>query len=303
MNKQTVTVAPEGFKIVVSTKQRRDCSAAYLVLRSAGIVAEATRIKGVWHLIVRDADYPKSVAELEAYRAENANVAASTKTSEVQHTGAATGIVVYAIVLVTLAILDFQSLHGINWHLIGSSQAGRVVDGELWRVVTALTLHADVEHLGGNLVFGALFGFIAGRVLGGGLGWLAIVLAGGLGNWINAMVQPAEHTSIGASTAVFAALGIAVAHALRHRSDDHSSRLKRWSPLIAGVVLFGFTGIGGERTDVLAHVTGFLAGLITGWISSALSKEILSSGKVQTICGGLALALIGFAWFAAIVAS
>src|SRR5438132_399884 len=47
-----------------------------------------------------------------------------------------------------------------------------------------------------------------GRLLGPGLGTWLVLLAGAGGNALNAWVHVAHHTSIGASTAVFGALGI-----------------------------------------------------------------------------------------------
>ena len=73
--------------------------------------------------------------------------------------------------------------------------------------MTALGLHADSVHLAGNLVFGLVFGFLAGERLGWGLAWFGMLLAGALGNTLNAFVQAPDHTSVGASTAVFATLG------------------------------------------------------------------------------------------------
>jgi rhomboid protease GluP len=122
-------------------------------------------------------------------------------------------------------------------------EAGRVTSGEWWRTVTALTLHVDLAHLGANLVFGALFGLLAGQALGGGVAWLLIVMAGALGNFANAWLQLPEHISIGASTAVFSALGLIVVHAVR---PDAASRepVRRWSPVVGGVLLLAFLGVG-----------------------------------------------------------
>lgn len=107
--------------------------------------------------------------------------------------------------------------------------------------------------------FGAVFGLLAGRVLGGGVAWLTILLGGALGNGINVMIQEPTHRSIGASTPVFAAMGVLVAYALRPRESHDDTLLKRWTPLIGGSLLLAFTRVEGERTDVAAHCTGFLA--------------------------------------------
>ena len=159
-----------------------------------------------------------------------------------------------------------------------------------------MTLHVDVGHLLSNVAFGALFGSLVGRILGGGVAWLVIVSAGAIGNLINAMVQDSAHSSIGASTAVFAALGVLVSHALRPRSAVHQKAFRRWSPLIGGVLLFATMGVGDERTDVTAHMTGFLSGMLIGWAVCRLPSPVLASRVVQGLSGILAVALVLVAW-------
>ena len=109
-------------------------------------------------------------------------------------------------------------------------------------------------------------------------------------------MQPETHTSIGASTAVFAALGLLVAHALRNRGPVRETLLKRWSPLIGGVVLLAMTGVGGERTDVMAHVTGFVAGMLMGWLACSLPLAWLTNVVVQRVAGVATIALVMIAW-------
>ena len=62
------------------------------------------------------------------------------------------------------------------------------------------------------------------------------------------------------------------------------------------LVIFGFTGIGGENTDVTAHATGLLAGLVLGWVGAALPSDWLSSRRVQQASGVVALMLVVIAW-------
>lgn len=200
-----------------------------------------------------------------------------------------------------VAVFATRWSFGIDWFFAGRMEAGRVMAGEWWRIVTALTLHLDAGHIMGNLAFGGVFGFLAGRVLGGGVAWLAIVVAGALGNLMNAAVQAPTHLSIGASTAVFAALGVIVSHALRPRAAVPEKTLKRWSPLIGGVLLLAFTGVGGERTDIVAHVTGFFGGLLIGWAACRLPDRWLASRLVQRLAGFTAIAVVVSAWIVALV--
>ncbi len=152
----------------------------------------------------------------------------------------------------------------------------------------------------------------------GGGAWLVILLGGALGNAMNAWVQPAQHVSIGASTAVFSALGVMVVFAfipaITKQADGSSKpntdaapeasdiigHFKRWSPLVGGVSLLALLGVGDERTDVIAHVTGFFAGLIVGWLGCRLPRQWLRSRKIQALMGCASCLLIVLAWIVAL---
>ena len=174
--------------------------------------------------------------------------------------------------------------------------------GEWWRTVTALTLHADAAHLVANMAGGIFFGYFVNRSLGASLGWLLILLSGVFGNALSAAVfYPSTRISIGASTAVFGALGILAGFGmLTFRSMGPGvSRWSRTVPLIGAVALLALLGTGDERTDVVAHLCGFLAGLFLGavvarfnWLrpKGAAAKRILYAGS---------LGLVGTAWVAA----
>lgn len=284
-------------KTILQTNNRAECFEARLVLESIGVPADVFGDHREWRLVVGEADYQRATQELDSYNAEKRSSKQERKTEAIELPAAVRGVICYSAVIILVAVCASHGLHDLPWMSQGRMLSGDVMSGQWWRVVTALTLHLDFGHLLSNLAFGAVFGFLAGRVLGGGMAWLAIVIAGGLGNLLNAMVQLPTHASIGASTAVFAALGIVVAHALKPAIWAREEKLlKRWSPLIAGVVLLAMTGVGGERTDVTAHVTGFLAGLATGWIGSRLPIRWLVNPRVQTLAGIQAIVLVAIAW-------
>lgn len=287
---------PPDFETVFRTRDRGECRESCLVLEAAGIAAEAGYRDGWWLLSVDRNDLATSTAELDAYRRENSDRSTPRSATVPVYEGAAAAVLVYAGIIILVAILTAHWAFGLEWLSAGRMQAGRVMRGEWWRSVTALTLHLDAGHAIANLVFGAVFGLLAGRLFGGGVAWLAIVAAGALGNVINAALQSPAHTSIGASTAVFAALGLIVSHALRPPTPVPEKAMKRWSPLIGGGVLFALTGMGGARTDVLAHLTGFSAGLLIGSIGCRLPARWLASGEVQSWAGAAAITLVAIAW-------
>jgi membrane associated rhomboid family serine protease len=146
----------------------------------------------------------------------------------------------------------------------GGLLAGDILQGgEWWRPTTALTLHADVGHLVANLVAGVFVTLALAQRIGGANAVLWTLSAGIIGNILAALIRhQSTILSIGASTAVFGALGVlcALPGVLRHLGRNRVS----WIPLATGIVVLGIYGSGDAQTDVLAHITGFFAGWLIG---------------------------------------
>lgn len=285
---------------VMQSVHRKECMEARLVLQSIGIPAEVEHRDGLWLLSVRREYLERAAAELEAYRLENPTSPERIQPKRPRMGGVGVGVFLYIVVVLYVTFLDASDTFGRDWQATGRVDSTKVLDGQWWRCFTALTLHLDAAHLIANLVFGTVFGLIAGGILGGGVTWLALVVAGGLGNFVNAVVRGDDHLSLGASTAVFASLGLIVSDALGTGAGDGAPIMRRWAPLIAGLVLFAFTGIGDERTDVGAHLTGFIAGMLIGWLGPKLPLPWLESRMVQAAAGLLAFSLIGWTWLLAL---
>jgi membrane associated rhomboid family serine protease len=146
-----------------------------------------------------------------------------------------------------------------------------------------------------NSLFGALFGLFVGRYLGSGFGWLLVLISGALGNALNAWLRPEAFSSIGASTATFAALALGAAFVWRRGYFRGGGLRRGFAPIFGGIALLAFTGIGGGRTDVIAHFAGFGVGLCAGLL--AASFDIRRLGKSgQYISAGLAFGLLLLAW-------
>ena len=148
-----------------------------------------------------------------------------------------------------------------TWRL----DAGRVFNhGEGWRVATALWLHKDASHVVSNAGSGLLVFSAVVATFGLRAGWGLLAVAAIVGNLAAVALHYGEdYRSMGASTAVFAGLGLLVGRAARVMSrSDHPYRWRAmWVPLAAGFAVLGLFGAGGVNIDVLAHATGFGAGL------------------------------------------
>lgn len=282
------------------TRNERHNAELALVLESRAIVHR--RVQGAYgfELQVPEFEYGRARAEIDGYERENEN--APARPAPVPTVGRGwPGVCVYAAVLMLVAVCAEQSVLGWHWLDAGGLEAGALLGGEWWRALTALTLHADLGHLLGNLVFGSFLGYFAARHTGTGVAWAAIVAAGALGNVLNAMLAGPDHRSIGASTAVFAALGLLAAFTWRRTRVAGMPKRARVAPLFAGVALLAYTGAGGQNTDIGAHLTGFVAGIAFG---AALARaDLHTRPAVQAAFGGGAAGLVALAWIRALAAA
>ena len=179
--------------------------------------------------------------------------------------------------ILLMAVFYWQNQDPSLARRAASSSIGLFGQGEWWRPFTALFLHADLGHLVGNLLSGLVFATLVSRLTGPLLGWAMILACGTVGNIITSLLTyPEPFVSLGASTAVFAALGIlsglGVAETLRDRARLPWVRVS--APFLAGLILLGWLGGGsGGNTDVLGHMFGFGSGLVAGVAAGSLESK------------------------------
>lgn len=256
----TVATVPTWVEIYRSA-QARECDERLLLLESIGIPAAMRMEDGAYGVWVAPEDAGRAYFELTRYAAENRPRPPAPRPT--LHAGGLVAAAGYVLVLFVLAAASANAALGRDWLAVGALDGSLVRAGEWWRAVTALTLHADLAHFGTNAGFGALFGTLAGRVYGPGRAWLGILLAATLANLANAAWMPPGRVSLGASTAVFAALGMLCVFPWPDRRRGARAGI-RGASVVAALVLLALLGTGDERTDVAAHALGFVAGMGAG---------------------------------------
>ena len=276
---------------------RKRCSEYALVLRAVGISCDVLPQEDEFALLVHARDADRAQKQLELYLHEN-RVSSPQFDPRLRVSDGLKCACLYGVTILLLDRLQQHQAFSLRWWEAGKSHAGLIQQGEWWRTLTALSLHADPIHLMGNLVFGVLFAFLAGQRLGWGLAWSGMLLGGALGNALNAFIQAPGHMSVGASTAVFATLGILASYIWKQRQD----RINRWVPLGSGIALLAFVGMGGERTDIFAHFAGFASGCLLGTFFGFLGNRLEFLVRYQLALGLAAVTLFVVAWFLALLA-
>lgn len=288
----------EDWRVVFESHNPALCQDRALVLTAVQIPHQIIHDQGGYALLVPADASAAAVQELALYDDENPPVAPKPQRS-VPHQDPLPGIFAYVLVIGTVAWLAGAAAFSENWLQAGRVDGELIRNGEWWRLFTALTLHSGAPHLAGNLVFGTVFGLFAGRLVGSGVGWFAIVVAAAFGNLLNTLLLESAHRSIGASTAVFAALGLVAGFVWRAKLMSQERWPYRLGPIVGGLALLMYTGTGDANTDVGAHLMGFVSGFAAGVIVTRFIDR-LSSARLQILSGGAALALFVVAWIAAL---
>lgn len=316
------SLAPAGYTAIGPFGSDRALKEAALVLASVAIPhAVAPSGAGAWGaggvLLVRDADYDRARSNLDRYEEENRDFP-PPRVVERPRYGGFPWLPVAFLLLVAFTFVTGPAAKPTGpFFREGSSVAELVLSSEPFRAVTALTLHGDANHVLSNLLSGALFGRAVERRLGPGGAAAAIVASGALGNVANAAFYASlgeAHGSIGASTAVFGAVGLLATtqlvlggrRFLTPTDAKTGASPRHWTeyaaPLVGGFALLGTLG-SSPSSDILAHGFGLLAGIVIG-IPFALVVRRSRSVKVlpQLALGVLALAAIGGSWALALTA-
>lgn len=195
-----------------------------------------------------------------------------------------------AIVLLAVQLATTSDLHHQRMVTALGADARSIMDGELYRCITALLLHGGWPHLVTNMAATVLFGAFTAGIYGWGAGWLLILLSGALGNFLAAAWYGRFHLAVGASTAIFGAVGLCAAATFRRRLKAGSLDWRSWLPLAAGLALVGWLGTA-PQSDLVAHFTGFVSGLALGGIYGWKIDRPLPA-RAQAVAMGLVIALI-----------
>ncbi len=288
-------IHPERDWVPVWQGPRSRCRDLALVLEAAALPYAFSERAGDFALLTPASQAALVRAEIGHFLGEPERAAAHAHPAPAFR-GVAAGAIGYGLVLIAVAYCAGIHLFGVDWLDAGSVDAASGSRGEWWRAVTALTLHLTPEHLFGNLLFGIGAGVLLARLVGPGVAWLSILASGACANLLERVIAPHGYSAVGASTAVFAALGILAGYAWRRRLGLRERWIYRAAPIAAGVSLLALLGAGNIHVDVLGHLLGFLCGLALGSVFALARLPRSGARGPQALAALAALALVGAAW-------
>ncbi len=174
---------------------------------------------------------------------------------------------------------------------LGAIQPYLIADGDVWRLFTAMFLHANLFHILFNAWALWIFGTMVERDFGTPRFVLLFFLTGLLASATSYAFGPVQTVGVGASGAIFGIFGAFVAYNYRRRHLALASANLRWAGtllLINALLAFSFGTI-----DWRAHVGGFVAGVLAGFVAEGWGDR--RQRALVTAVGFAGLAVAGTA--------
>lgn len=237
-----------------------------LVLMSQSIPHRIADVEESLSILVYNPYKDEACRQIRLYCAEN-SFESGTEYKESADPFATTMVVLYITFLTCIHVLSitFYPLLGLypdKIESIGRLDSGRLISGEYWRAVTAVTMHADAAHLAGNALIGGIILSVLAQRVGAGYALFPGICCAVAANLINCFLHGSDFYAVGFSGAVFAATGMLAGYEAVSVGRKKSG--KGFISIAAGLSLLAALGTGGENTDLAGHFLGFFIGSVTG---------------------------------------
>lgn len=171
-----------------------------------------------------------------------------------------------------------------------------VLQGEWWRLFSAVLLHGDIVHL----VLNGVCLYLAGAALESLVGrrwFFALFVVGGLGgSLLSLAINPPNMVSVGASGAITGLVAAAFVCSFRYPSGGMRLQIQMamLQVLIPALIPLAISPTG-QRVDFAAHLGGALTGALAGWL--LLKTWSPASARPAFVHGAAAIAIAGAAAF------
>jgi len=281
-------------KLLFTNLSNDQANLCLLILTASDIKAKAEKNRDGWKIHVAETDCDQALEIVKQYFRENPLSDPASIVSSAENPPSFLGLGAALVLLAFYVAAEVNAVHSVLIAEFGCS-AEDVLRGQWYRTLTALMLHKDIVHLAGNMAAITVFTSAVTAATGSGIGSFMILLSGMAGNLLNAFFYKSNHFSIGASTAVFGAIGILSALGFGRKIRRPGRRINAWLPLFSGLCLLAFLGGPGERVDLMAHLFGFAAGIVIGLLYVFFCRQP-TAPAFQTACLMATLALVAMAW-------
>lgn len=278
---------------LITLDELNTCS---LVLSASGI-SHRIQIIAPHHfeIYVAVSELQEAREELDRYREENRHWPLTPKVDSYSPAFKAMVPIVIACLMYIYGLSGEWDSRNPMFTLGAGDSESILLMGQYYRLVTALTMHADTVHLLSNCFLGGFLLHFLLLITGNGIGLFTILLSSTLANYINVVLHGPGHRFVGFSTSVFVVIGMLCTINFTRKGEHSYYRIGM--SVMAGLALLAFLGSSGERTDLGGHLFGLVCGLCTGNIIQLPQfKRWRNSASLQLGLSVASFAIVLLCW-------
>ena len=255
-------------------------------------------VDGTFSILVNESVAKQALKEIELYHRENLDFSHEKGHRPIEFRNIKSSLLSVVLVASVMSLTFRYEVRDLLLE-VGAADSSRIIQGEIWRTVTALFLHADPSHFFSNVFMACLFFVILFEETGVGVGWFLTIVGGAVGNYLNALMYGYGHVSIGLSTSIFSSIG--TYWSIRAMEYGFPGLGEGFKVLLSGLALLGILGTGQGRVDISAHFYGFLCGLLLGGLV-VLFRHIIhwNFPKKDILFAAITIFMVSVSWAVAL---
>lgn len=191
-------------------------------------------------------------------------------------------IITYILIAINVALFIFASIGELtgsfDLYTALSLNKGRVMSGEIYRLVTAMFMHENLFHLLMNMYALYIIGTQVESYIGKTKYFTIYIYSGIIGGLLSCVINGINVWSLGASGAIFGLMGALLYFGYHYRLYLDNALKTQIVPLIALNLMIGFIF---PNIDNSAHIGGLIGGLFSSMALGVKNKTT----KTDTING------------------
>lgn len=170
-------------------------------------------------------------------------------------------VVTYALIVLNIMVYLFMTLYDLDgtYFYALANNYEFVQNGQIYRLLTSMFLHADIIHIGCNMYALYILGPQVERYYGKTKFLLIYLLSGILGSIFSCVFMSADTISMGASGAIFGLLGSLAYFTYYYRATLQGLLRSQVLPVILLNLAIGFMVPG---IDISGHIGGLIGGTL-----------------------------------------
>lgn len=179
-------------------------------------------------------------------------------------------VLTYVLLVTNLIVFVADILLGQALTNLGANYAPAIHNGEYWRLITSIFLHANLEHILANSVSLWLIGTQVERTYGY-LRFAALYILSGLAGSVASLIFYPDTFGIGASGAIFGLIGAMLVFMVSNRQILANPMIRIIHIII--VIILNFYAVAApasldaehQTIGYWAHIGGVVAGILLAW--------------------------------------